>query len=92
VNADADYLTTDEAARELGLQTSQTILRRIRAGALEAELVGRSYRVPRSEIERLKRRLQHKRSSPTYRETTAERRAAIRERFVVAGVSGGSSS
>jgi excisionase family DNA binding protein len=89
----ADYLTPDEVARELSLQTSTTVLRRIRAGALEAEKVGRGYRIPRSEVERLKRRLRHKRSSPSYREKSAERSTRVRERFApIPGLPGGESS
>jgi len=84
---ESDFLTPDEAARELSLQTAATVYRRLRAGTLRAELVGGRYRIPRSEVERLKRQVASKRSSPSFRPSSAERRAAIRERFApVAGL------
>jgi excisionase family DNA binding protein len=88
-----DSLTPDELARELGLQSSLTILRRIRAGALDAEKVGRGYRITRAEAERLKRRLRHKKSSPSYREKSVERSSRIRARFApLPGLPGSGSS
>jgi excisionase family DNA binding protein len=73
-----DTVTTGEAAKILGLQTTETLLRRIRAGSLPAEKVGKAYRIRRSEVEHLKRRLQHKRSSPSH----VERRVELaRDRF-----------
>lgn len=92
VNADPDFLTPDELASELGLTSSTTILRRIRVGDLRAEKVGRGYRIARLDAERLKRRVASKRSSPSFRPSSAERRAAIRERFApVAGLRGSDS-
>ena len=89
---ESDYLTPDEAARELSLQTAATVYRRIRAGGLRAELVGGRYRIPRSEVERLKRQVAHKRSSPSFVQRDREsRRAAIRERFAPLPVGGSSS-
>jgi excisionase family DNA binding protein len=88
-----NYLTPNEVARELGLQSAETIYRRLRSGALRSEVIGNRHRIPRSEVERLKRRLQHKRSSPSYREKSADRAARIRERFApLPGLPGGGSS
>ena len=89
LTVNGDTVTPSEAARLLSLTTPDVVYRLLRAGTIRGECVGGRWRIPRSEIERRKRAVAAKKSSPSYRERAAERRAAVRSRFEpVAGLPG----
>jgi excisionase family DNA binding protein len=51
----ADYLTPEEAAEVLGLSV-QTVYKKLNSGDLAGFQLGRQWRVPPAEIEKLRRR------------------------------------
>lgn len=72
-----DWLTPNEAARELSLATTDVVYRLIRAGTLRAERDERGrWRIPAEAVELRKARVSGKRSSPSFAGDRPDRRTA----------------